>query len=816
MKRTVRVAGIFAAALMCGVVAAGCGGGGGGGAGPQQASRQAEPETTETEAERVAREEAARQMEAERAAREEAARMEAAREEALRQELERIDGLDLTANLLAVGVREAYKNIVRASGGPVPFGAGVTIGFIDTGIEPMHPAFVDGTKADGTRTVAEEVLDGTGDSASYLASEKADSHGTAVASVAAGAARNALIQSPTESGIESYTELRQGVAPGANVRMFAIPLGSGRRNYTEITLPQLASFSERFGGHLRHALSRNIDVLNMSLSVSGIIDYYSEAELRGPMAALVGAAAQSRDEDKTILVWSAGNLNSPRIRCMSGRSCNTETEKVNARSVVITAGLPLLFPELRGHWVAAAAVDHISGAIADFSNHCGSAADFCIAAPGVRVPAAYFGHNEGNVVTGEAAFSGTSFSAPTVAGGLAVMKQLFRGQLSSEALVARLFETANKDGRYADRSVYGQGLMDLGAATAPVGAMTVAGGASVAGGGANLRETGLALGPAFGDGLAAALAGREIAAFDSLGAPFWFDLGGLVAIADPSPPLLARRLHALTAPAARRSASAPGWTALTFDADGAGGPRMGLLGAGTDAPPAGHLALADGALAAAFDPGAGLAATAFTNRGAGDRPPVSGGALSWRAAGAPAGLTAGWLTESAELLGTGATGAFGRLAADTTFLGVDASLAVGPWAVSATGEIGAAAARNRRGGLVADLSPLTTSAFALDATRRLADGSSVRLTLAQPLRVENGRATFSVPVGRTRGGAVQRRSVAAGLEPSGRQIDVTAQWRRPFAAGGDVALGVAWTHAPGHAAGAKPDLAVMAGWRLAF
>ncbi len=823
MKRTVRVAGIFAAVLACSI-AAGCGGGGGG-AGPQQASRQPapEPETTETEAERAAREEAARQAEAERAAQEEEMQrrqmeedQRRAREAALQQELERIDRLDLTVNLSAVGVREAHKNVVRASGGPVPFGADITIGFIDTGIEPTHPAF-----APGARTVTEEPLEtGAGDPASsFTPPERSppggSSHGTAVASVAAGAARNVIIESRTES--------RQGVAPGANVRMFAITLGSGGGDYQEVTLAGLERFSRRFGGFLSHALSQDVDVLNMSLSVSGIIDHYSEADLQGRMTALVSAAAQeAKAENKTILVWSAGNLHGD--PCMSGQACDTGTRKVDARSVTVSAGLPLRFPEeLRGHWIAVAAVDD-AGVIASFSNRCGSAAGFCIAAPGVGVPTAYYGYHDpsGGVVIGEGRGSGTSFAAPTVAGGLALMKQLFRGQLSSEALVARLFTTANRDGRYADRSVYGQGLMDLGAATAPVGAMTVAGGASVAGGGANLRETGLALGPAFGDGLAAALTGREIAAFDSLGAPFWFDLGGLVAVTDPSPPLLlARRLRALTAPAARRSASAPGWTALTFDAGGAGtagagGPRMGLLGAGTDAPPAGHLALADGALAAAFDPGAGLAATAFTNRGAGNQPPVSGGALSWRAAGAPAGLTAGWLTESAELLGTGATGAFGRLAADTTFLGVDANLAVGPWAVSATGEIGAAAARNRRGGLVAGLSPLTTSAFALDATRRLADGSSVRLTLAQPLRVENGRATFSVPVGRTRGGAVQRRSVVAGLEPSGRQIDVTAQWRRPFAAGGDVALGVAWTHAPGHAAGAKPDLAVMAGWRLAF
>ena len=35
-------------------------------------------------------------------------------------------------------------------------------------------------------------------------------------------------------------------------------------------------------------------------------------------------------------------------------------------------------------------------------------------------------------------------------------------------LLARLLETANRSGRYADAKVYGRGLMDLAAATAPI------------------------------------------------------------------------------------------------------------------------------------------------------------------------------------------------------------------------------------------------------------------------------------------------------------------------------------------------------------
>ena len=41
----------------------------------------------------------------------------------------------------------------------------------------------------------------------------------------------------------------------------------------------------------------------------------------------------------------------------------------------------------------------------------------------------------------------------------------------------------------------------------------------------------LRLGMAFGNSLSRSLAGREIAAFDALGAPFWFDLSGLAGTA---------------------------------------------------------------------------------------------------------------------------------------------------------------------------------------------------------------------------------------------------------------------------------------------
>ena len=119
---------------------------------------------------------------------------------------------------------------------------------------------------------------------------------------------------------------------------------------------------------------------------------------------------------------------------------------------------------------------------------------------------------------------GTSYASPLVTGGLALMKQLFRDQLSPTELVTRLFQTADKGGRYTDSATYGQGALDLGAAVSPVGTPRVTTGNRVADAGQSVQATRLRLGSALGDGFSRAAAGLELAAFDDLGAPFWFEL----------------------------------------------------------------------------------------------------------------------------------------------------------------------------------------------------------------------------------------------------------------------------------------------------
>ena len=707
-------------------------------------------------------------------------------------------------NQWGLGAIKADRSYVRLQvkhGRDTAPGSGQTVGVIDSGIDTEHPVF-------GGKRVTERFLlgatDETGDKVS---------HGTAVASVIAGR--------PPATGF-SLVRAGRGIAWGADIAMFAIPLGGpGSPTYNPISSTGLARANDVWATIIGDVTGwssggRTLDFVNASVGYGGIIEQYSTPQLRAVFGDAIAALAQAGAARKTVFVWAAGNAHgapcdasyftdNPEL-CVNG--------VVDAKSVEILPGLPARIPELRGHMIAAVAVaPNGSGGnyeIASFSNRCGIAADWCIAAPGVAVRAAYFGpdpDDDSRSIRGAYDASGTSFAAPMVTGGLAVMKHYFRNQLSNTALVARMMATANKTGIYANRAIYGQGLLDLGAATAPVGVASIAHGARVDGLGDNLAQTRLALGGALGNGLKRALAGHEVAAFDSLGAPFWFPLGAFAGAAPG--PSAAARLRAFTTPRQDRET---GLLRLRYAAlAGGDGLSLGIM----QAPVAngGHLALAGRALALGSARG-GLRFAAFSTEGLGQNP-ASGATLSWRPAGSPLSLTSGWIAERETVLGSSATGAFGRLSGSSAFVGIEGKARIGSWRLGAGAEIGTVRAA-AQGGMLASISPLTTSAFAVGAARKLAGGDGLRISLAQPLRVEAGRARLTVPVGRTQDGRVLRRQLSAGLAPSGRQIDIAAEWHRSLADGGEIRIGAAWTLQPGHDAAADPELTLLAGWRHAF
>ena len=429
-----------------------------------------------------------------------------------------VPGFGKQWGLGAINADRAYAHLKAVQGEGVRPGQGVTIGFVDSGIDPSHPSFA-------ASKVSQKLMRGA---AAQTGSRVF--HGTSVASVAAGGR-------VSSGGHQSMAH--HGVAWGADIAMFAIPA----EVYPVTRRVGLFARDKADADFFQSVLSKNIDILNLSFPSApfpGTIDDYRKSRLQRNYKKTVAALAQKGKEEKTILVWSAGDVDPSR-------------DQTPGSSPQLMAGLPARMKELRGHSVAVVATKQ-DGAIADFSNRCGRAADWCIAAPGQNVQGA------GAALISDHAWvtwSSTSLAAPMVSGGLAVMKQLFRDQLSNTELVSRLFSTAKKSGIHADRSIYGQGLMDLGAATNPWGMAAFMGtgqavgsqsrGDSVGGqGGVELSSTSLSLGSAMGDGLSEALARQEIAAFDSLGAPFWFSAGSFTLPAEG--PSLAARFQQFLAP----------------------------------------------------------------------------------------------------------------------------------------------------------------------------------------------------------------------------------------------------------------------------
>ena len=697
---------------------------------------------------------------------------------------------------------QAHARLALKHGEDVRPGADVTVGVFDTGIDEDHPAFAH-TRI--TEVFLKEATNETG---------VLPSHGTAVASV---------IASGRESALPGGA---QGIAPGADLVMFAFGLDvePPTEPYPELPteyFPEWSDMIDEYDGEnaaqLRTVLDwrdggRRVDFLNLSVGGHGIIDGYTETELRSVYDETIAAIAQQGVDEKTVFVWAAGNENG--LRCLPNQPYCLRG-RVVADSPGYEAGLAAKISEVRGHTVAVVAVKE-DGEIAEYSNRCGLAAEWCIAAPGDAVSVAYFGPDEETGepgVRGSFVGEGTSLAAPMVTGGLAVMKHLFRGQLSNTDLLARLLETADRGGRYADRAVYGRGLMDLGAATAPLGSERVPAGLRVNGPGRTLRGTRLDLGGAIGDGLARSFASREFVVFDTLGAPFWHDLGGRIRQTGQSTPW--SRLDALTSE--RPAGTGMGRGTLLSPRTGWDEPdrapwevRLLDVPAGIEA---GHLGLAEKALALRYAGGNDLVLSAFSTGGVHGVLPVLGGGLSWRRG--PFGLRSGWMAERESALGTTVDGAFGRLAANAFFVGFDAEAAVEAWRVFGGVELGLTAPE-ADGGWIADLSSITTSSLSLHAERAVAEDQAIRFSVAQPLRVESGRAALSIPVGRTRGGDVLRERMTGSLVPSGRQVDLSMQWRRRFDGGGAFALGAYLILDPGHRAGAKPDLELLAGFRKAF
>ena len=578
-------------------------------------------------------------------------------------------------------------------------------------------------------------------------------HGTSVASVAAG--------------------WRYGVAPGATI----VPLQWKEFEnlhwlHTEVPADDDDADPIRAQAH-RDYLS-HFDIINHSYTFTIDDDRY-----RSYTPEYWAAFTQRDAPEKTIEVWGAGN---------------DSLERPDPG-----ASLPAREPAVRGHWLAVVATEQ--GQIANYSNHCGPlpgdwnpqahGRHYCLTAPaGLWVANPNFNpETDPNDADASLHFwgGGTSHAAPIVAGGIALVMERFRGQLSNREVALRVVNTANNRGIYSDSHIYGAGLLDLDAATAPVGEVST-GTASLQ---AGIAATRLATPPAWGR-VGRHLAGREVAGFDAWNAPFWQPAASLFA----------------TVPAPQAILPVPGWDegfeqrALLshlrwFGADGEGreegegqGLRMTLWG--------------DGVHAAGFradSHGSGFAAeTDYHAFG------LSGEVMER--------LRLGLIVETQTNQGSRPAGAFGA-AANSKLVWLAREHA---WPLSWVPGVAlhldyllAAGQPDYARGAMFNATGSLYSAASLALEHR-GPATRTRLSIGQPLRAESGRGTLRYAVGRDRAGNWRYEQARFALRPETREMRFQLRHDRPLFKG-QLAIELSYAHNADHIPGQHRAQAGL-GYRL--
>ncbi|MBL1147986.1 MAG: hypothetical protein D8M28_09850, partial [Proteobacteria bacterium] len=588
-------------------------------------------------------------------------------------------------------------------------------------------------------------------------------------------------------------------------------------------------------------LTGNANIINNSWNTEGIFinDIADQTAFNlafGPLSTALQNAVTVGD---AAVVFAAGNDdNNPEVGSISG--------------------MPLLFPALEDNWLTVVAVDN-TNTIAPFSNYCGTAQDFCLAAPGVNIISTipYDTATEDRVLDGLAAFSGTSMAAPHVSGALALLLDEFLGLTVPEAIDI-LLATANDGFAGYDINIHGQGVLDLDAAFVAVGPVSIPAGLSVGGAGFAAASSSLSGSPVFGSTLNAALADAPVITLDSYNRAFAGNLGQY--LHDGYDSFSASRSFLnFTREKARKVYLGEG-TSLGFrttadtetlfrneSTDAAPSLRdlrltstQGAYGftAGYNAPAAQSLdgynsygiaaadMVIDSALGNSYfnlfadDDNISFAGrtswgvgtfTLGSTYGAVTSAEDSGAAFASVAEyGLPLGeklrsrFQAGAMTESQGLFGLAGTGAFATGRGTTGFAGIgfDYELSSGLRLI-ADYQYGLSSMRGAEGSLIGGFENVASDSFSIGVTGADLAYKHDRFgfLFSQPLRVSSGSAHITTPAMRDAAGNILQSAQNASLAATGRELNLQTWYGLPLSENGEdsrLKIGAAFRHQPGH------------------
>jgi Subtilase family len=697
-------------------------------------------------------------------------------------------------------------------------GKGVAIGIIDTGIDTANPEFagrISAASADvaGSRGVIGE-----------------DDHGTMVALVAAAARDN--------TGIV-------GIAWEATLMMMRAD-SPGTCAADDCTF-----FDNAIAAGVTRAVQNGAKVINLSLGGSS-----PTSQLRNA----IGQAASA----EVVVVVSAGND-------ADAATPSTDPNQPDP----FAAGLRQAG---NGNVIIAGSVNS-SNIQSAFSNRAGTEADWYLNALGERVCCVY--ENGALKVTNQngqqfvTLVSGTSFSAPQIAGAAALLRQAFPN-LTAVQVVDLLLRSARDAGAAGTDAVYGRGVLDIAAAFAPQGTTSLASTLSPL----PLGDSTGVTSPAMGDaGQNAPLSAMMLDSYQrayriQLGtrlqsAPVDPRLGqallmpmqnvsggaGQVALAFsvgrqgllPSKPWTGQlRLSQSDAESARVLAGrvavrlspetslafgfAQGTDGLIAQVQGRGEPA--LLIARSPADDFGFVR--SGKTAAALRRqfgqfGVTLSAEhgqAISRGGQFDsrfRLRHRDGVARFSAAldrdwdGLQTALTATWLAEDRTILGARLHDAFGSGGADSLFLDFIAVWPFAPgWRLGGAWRQGFTHARTT--GLVAQGSRLASNAWSLDLMRGdvFASGDSLAIRLSQPLRVTSGGLNLDLPSAYDYDTQGATSTISAlSLTPKGRELNCEIAWSGRLLSG-SASASLFYRRNLGHYASLPADKGAAVSWKRAF
>jgi subtilisin family serine protease len=492
--------------------------------------------------------------------------------------------------------------------------------------------------------------------------------------------------------------------------------------------------------------------------------------------------------------------------------------------------------------------------LSDFSNRAGSSSANYLAAIGAAV----------NTVDHEGVrkrYSGTSFSAPTISGAVALLASAFPN-LTGAQIVEILFRSADDLGEAGTDAVFGRGRLNITNAMRPIGTMSLAGsGVAVTGGSSDApsaagdaAQSGASVGAIILDGYSRAFAvdlARTVRSAPQ-GEPLRRALGGSAKVGGAE----AGRFSIAMTVAERRNA-----TGNLIDRTGIGPDdlRRAKLIAGSavarlDDKTAVALGFSEGAKAmerrlSGADGGAFLIARDVagslgfdTRRGtslalrrdlgpvaltvsgeAGEvhnelRTSATGSPYRWTAMALDRNLGRTWvslglgrLEERQSLLGGRMGALLGGGGAGTNFLDLEARRELGNgWSTSLTA---------RRGWTKFAGGAFTSGAYGLDLARSgwLTDGDRLGLRVSQPLRIDNGGFALNLPTSFNYDSMTPGYSrVRSSLVPKGREVDAELSYATRLLRSGWVGGNLYVRRQPGHVAAADADVGAAVRFNLDF